>query len=97
MTALGLGPAPARRALLVRRVRLLVAATITYNLVEAAVALTAGSLASSTALVGLAANALLGWWWADPVAALVIGLVAAREGVEAWRGDSCCAGCAAPS
>jgi divalent metal cation (Fe/Co/Zn/Cd) transporter len=201
------GPSPARRLLLVRRVRLLVAATIGYNLVEAAVALTAGTLASSTALVGfgldslievssaaavawqfsgrdperreraalraiavsffalaayvsiesvralagaeradsstvgialaavsllvmpvlsviqrragrelgsasavadskqtllctylsavllvgLAANALLGWWWADPVAALLIGLVAAREGLQAWRGDSCCA------
>ncbi|HWO15133.1 MAG TPA: cation transporter [Solirubrobacterales bacterium] len=40
-------------------------------------------------LVGLLANALLGWWWADPVAALVIGAVAAKEGVDAWRGDSC--------
>jgi divalent metal cation (Fe/Co/Zn/Cd) transporter len=209
VTALGLGPAPARRSVLVRRVRLLVAATITYNLIEAAVALTAGSLASSTALVGfgldslievssaaavawqfagadperreraalraialsffalaafvtvesvralvgaaradgstvgivlaavsllvmpvlsaaqrragrelgsasavadskqtllctylsavllvgLAANALFGWWWADPAAALVIGLIAVREGLEAWRGRTCCAGC----
>jgi divalent metal cation (Fe/Co/Zn/Cd) transporter len=40
-------------------------------------------------LVGLLANALCGWWWADPVAALVIGAVAAREGVESWRGESC--------
>ena len=40
-------------------------------------------------LVGLLANALLGWWWADPAAALVIAAVAAREGVESWRGDSC--------
>jgi divalent metal cation (Fe/Co/Zn/Cd) transporter len=31
-------------------------------------------------LVGLGANALLGWWWADPVAALVIAAVALREG-----------------
>jgi divalent metal cation (Fe/Co/Zn/Cd) transporter len=40
-------------------------------------------------LVGLGANALLGWWWADPVAALVIAAVAAREGWESWQGESC--------
>jgi divalent metal cation (Fe/Co/Zn/Cd) transporter len=40
-------------------------------------------------LVGLLSNALLGWWWADPGAALVIAAVAAREGVESWRGESC--------
>jgi divalent metal cation (Fe/Co/Zn/Cd) transporter len=44
-------------------------------------------------LVGLLANALAGWWWADPVAALVIGAVAAREGIETWRGDACCDAC----
>ncbi len=41
-------------------------------------------------LVGLGANALLGWWWADPLAGVVIAAVAAREGVTAWRGDGCC-------
>jgi divalent metal cation (Fe/Co/Zn/Cd) transporter len=41
-------------------------------------------------LVGLGANALLGWWWADPVTALAIAAVAVREGRDAWRGDSCC-------
>jgi divalent metal cation (Fe/Co/Zn/Cd) transporter len=40
-------------------------------------------------LAGLLANALAGWWWADPVAALVIAGVAAREGIESWRGESC--------
>ena len=40
-------------------------------------------------LVGLGANALVGWWWADPLAALVIAAVAVREGRESWRGDSC--------
>jgi divalent metal cation (Fe/Co/Zn/Cd) transporter len=40
-------------------------------------------------LVGLSLNALAGWWWADPAAALVIAGVAAREGRESWRGDSC--------
>ena len=40
-------------------------------------------------LAGLLLNALAGWWWADPVAALVIAGIAAREGVESWRGDAC--------
>ncbi|CAM4175156.1 cation transporter [Nocardiopsis rhodophaea] len=198
---------PARRATLVRRVRLIVAATVAYNVVEAIVAITAGALASSTALIafgldstievvsalavawqfsagdhetrervtlrviavsffalaayvtwdslsglvgadradhstiglvlaalsllvmpflsyaerrtgrelgsvtavadskqtllctylsavllaGLALNSFFGWWWADPVAALVIAGVALKEGIEAWRGDGCCA------
>ncbi|MGZ4372209.1 MAG: cation transporter, partial [Gaiellaceae bacterium] len=40
-------------------------------------------------LVGLLLNALVGWWWADPAAALVIAGVAAREGRESWQGESC--------
>ena len=44
-------------------------------------------------LVGLGANALAGWWWADPLAALVIAGVALREGVQGWKGDERCAGC----
>jgi len=40
-------------------------------------------------LVGLLANALAGWWWADPAAALVIAAVAGKEGWESWKGDSC--------
>ena len=206
MTLLSLGPSPARRAVLGRRIRWFVSATIAYNVVEGVVALAAGSRASSTALtgfgldsvievasaaavawqfsgrdpgareqqalrviafsffglaafvtvdavrsllgagtaehssvglalaatslvvmpllsygqrrtgrelgsrsavadsqqtllctylsavllVGLALNSLFGWSWADPVAALVIAAVAVREGVDAWRGDSCC-------
>jgi divalent metal cation (Fe/Co/Zn/Cd) transporter len=46
-------------------------------------------------LIGLGANALFGWWWADPAAALVISAVALREGLESWRGESC--GCCAPA
>ena len=42
-------------------------------------------------LAGLLLNDWYGWGWADPVAALIIAAVAAREGVEAWRGDACCA------
>jgi divalent metal cation (Fe/Co/Zn/Cd) transporter len=210
MTAIALGPPIARREQLTRRIRRLVAATITWNLLEAATAMTAGTLASSTALTGfgldsiaevtsaaavawqfsapspaarqtrettalrvtavsffvlaayitatsiraltgdgparhslpgialaaasllvmpllsaaqrragrelgsasavadskqtllctclsavllagLLANAVLGWRWADPLAALVIAAAAAREGRNAWRGDPCCA------
>ncbi|MEV0486585.1 cation transporter [Streptomyces sp. NPDC050508] len=209
MTAMSLGPSPARQDALTRRIRLLVAATITYNVIEAIVAITAGTLASSTALVGfgldsvievssaaavawqfsardhaarearerttlriiafsffalasyvtvdavraltgtgeaersvpgivlaalslavmpflsaaqrragrelgsasavadskqtllctylsavllvgLVANAALGWAWADPIAGLVIAVVAVKEGRDAWRGDGCC-------
>lgn len=46
-------------------------------------------------LIGLGANALFGWWWADPLAALVIAGVALREGLASWRGDAC--GCCAPA
>ena len=41
-------------------------------------------------LVGLSLNALLGWWWADPVTALAIAAVAINEGRNAWRGEACC-------
>lgn len=209
MASLTLAPTPARRDQLTRRIRLLVAATITYNIIEAVVAITAGTLASSTALVGfgldsvievssaaavawqfsatdhqvrearektalriiaisffalaayvgtdaaralagtnqaerslpgialaalslavmpvlsaaqrrtgrelgsasavadskqtllctylsavlllgLLANLALGWSWADPLAALAVAGVAAKEGRDAWRGDTCC-------
>lgn len=207
LLTIGVGPAKQRRQQLVRRIRLLVAATIGYNVAEAVIALTAGTIASSTALigfgldsvievasaaavawqfsaidhekrekvalriiavsffalaayvsfeavqalitahrpdhssvgmilaavsvavmpglsyaqrraarelgsrtavadskqtllctylsavllVGLAANSFLGWWWADPIAALAIAAVAVKEGREAWKGDTCCA------
>jgi divalent metal cation (Fe/Co/Zn/Cd) transporter len=45
---------------------------------------------SAALLVGLGLNALLGWWWADPLTALVIAGVAAKEGRDSWRGDACC-------
>ncbi|MFJ4698154.1 cation transporter [Streptomyces sp. NPDC088768] len=215
MTAISLGPSPARREALARRVRLLVAATLTYNVIEAVVAVTAGTRASSTALIGfgldsvievssaaavawqfsaddhavrearektalrivavsffalaayvasdavraltgggeaghsapgvviaalslvvmpflsaaqrragrelgsasavadsrqtllctylsavlllgLVLHAALGWSWADPVAALAIAAVAAKEGRDAWRGKGCCVPAAGP-
>lgn len=45
---------------------------------------------SAVLLVGLALNSLLGWSWADPIAGLVIAAIAVKEGVNAWRGDTCC-------
>ena len=45
---------------------------------------------SAVLLVGLVANAWLGWSWADPIAALIIASVAIKEGLEAWRGEACC-------
>lgn len=45
---------------------------------------------AATLLVGLLANALAGWWWADPIAALVIAGLALREGIKSWRGEGCC-------
>jgi divalent metal cation (Fe/Co/Zn/Cd) transporter len=44
---------------------------------------------SAAVLVGLVANSLFGWWWADAIAGLVIAVFAIREGIEAWRGDAC--------
>ena len=44
---------------------------------------------SAAVLIGLVANSLFGWWWADAVAGLVIAAFAVREGIEAWRGDAC--------
>jgi divalent metal cation (Fe/Co/Zn/Cd) transporter len=45
---------------------------------------------SLAALVGIGLNAALSWWWADPVAAVVISLLIIHEGREAWRGEDCC-------
>lgn len=42
---------------------------------------------SGTVLIGLLLNGLFGWAWADSVAALVVAVLAIREGMEAWRGD----------
>ncbi len=46
---------------------------------------------SAAVLAGLLLNSLLGWWWADPAAALVLAVLAVKEGREAWRGHHCCA------
>ncbi|WP_327688882.1 cation transporter [Streptomyces tubercidicus] len=56
---LGNAPAPARREALARRIRWLVAATIAYNVIEAIVAITAGTIASSTALIGFGLDSVI--------------------------------------
>ena len=45
---------------------------------------------SAILLLGLGLNALFGWWWADPVAGLVMIPIIAKEGIEALRGKTCC-------
>jgi len=47
------------------------------------------SYLSAALLVGLLLNSLLGWAWADSLAALIIAGFAVREGLEAWRGEAC--------
>ncbi|MEU7829544.1 MULTISPECIES: cation transporter [unclassified Nonomuraea] len=61
LPGIGMPPAPdpARRAMLRRRIRLLVAATITYNVIEAIVAITAGTIASSAALIGFGLDSIV--------------------------------------
>jgi divalent metal cation (Fe/Co/Zn/Cd) transporter len=43
------------------------------------------AVTSAATLLGVGLNAWLGWWWADPVAALVIAALAVKEGLEAWE------------
>ncbi|MGI3784969.1 MAG: cation transporter, partial [Janthinobacterium lividum] len=63
MTLLVLGPSPARRALLSRRVRWFVAATISYDVALAVVALAAGARASSSALIGFGLDSVVEVAW----------------------------------
>jgi divalent metal cation (Fe/Co/Zn/Cd) transporter len=48
---------------------------------------------SAIGLAGVALNGAFGWWWADPLAALVMVPIIAREGVEGLRGEPCCHDC----
>lgn len=45
---------------------------------------------SAILLGGLLLNALVGWWWADPVAALIMVPIVLKEGIEGLRGETCC-------
>jgi len=56
---------------------------------DAACSITCAYMAA-TLLAGLALNALFGWWWADPIAALGIVYFLVREAREAWNGEDCC-------
>jgi divalent metal cation (Fe/Co/Zn/Cd) transporter len=47
---------------------------------------------SAILLAGLILNALFSWWWADPIAALVMIPIIVKEGIEALRGETCCDG-----
>ena len=45
---------------------------------------------SAILLMGLLLNAFLGWWWADPIAALIMVPIIVKEGLEGLRGETCC-------
>jgi len=45
---------------------------------------------SAILLAGLILNAAFGWWWADPIAALAMTPIIAKEGLNAWQGKACC-------
>ena len=45
---------------------------------------------SAILLGGLLLNAVFGWWWADPIAALIMVPIIVKEGIEALRGETCC-------
>lgn len=47
------------------------------------------SYLAAVLLVGLILNTALGWWWADPIAAIAIAALAFNEGRNAWRGETC--------
>ena len=51
---------------------------------------------SAILLCGLLLNALWGWWWADPIAALIMVPIIANEGIGALRGKPCCKTCSVP-
>jgi divalent metal cation (Fe/Co/Zn/Cd) transporter len=48
---------------------------------------------SAMVLGGLLVNALFGWWWADPVAGLLMVPIMAKEGIDALKGKACCGDC----
>jgi divalent metal cation (Fe/Co/Zn/Cd) transporter len=48
---------------------------------------------SAILLLGLGLNAVLGWWWADPIAGLAMVPIIAKEGIDALRGKTCCDSC----
>jgi divalent metal cation (Fe/Co/Zn/Cd) transporter len=96
-------PLPSTLGLVVTSLSILVMVWLARAKRRCAAALGSGALAadafqatacwwlSLVTLAGLGLNALFGWWWADPVAALAMAGLIGREGVESWRGkDPCC-------
>ena len=76
------------------RVKLQLAQALGSRAVQAEAAQTSlCALLSGAVLVGLGANALFGWWWADPAAGLFIAVAAAYTAVRMWRADSLADSC----
>jgi len=105
MKLLGLGEAPERSPVGLVLVTLSVVVMPSLAWAKRRVATDLGSVAlradaaqtnlctylSAVVLLGLAANALVGWWWMDPLAGLAVAALAVREGIEAWRSGDLCA------
>jgi divalent metal cation (Fe/Co/Zn/Cd) transporter len=105
MKLLGLGEPPERSPMGLALVALSVIVMPTLAWAKRRVAAELGSVAlradaaqtnlctylSAVVLLGLAANALAGWWWMDPLAGLAVAALAGREGIEAWRSGDLCA------
>jgi divalent metal cation (Fe/Co/Zn/Cd) transporter len=105
MKLLGLGEPPERSLIGLGLVALSVIVMPTLAWAKRRVAAELGSVAlradaaqtnlctylSAVVLLGLAANALAGWWWMDPLAGLAVAALAVREGIEAWRSGDLCA------
>jgi divalent metal cation (Fe/Co/Zn/Cd) transporter len=92
-------PAPSRIGILLTAISLLVMPYLAREKLKVAAELGSAAMRadaheqvacawlSGTTLAGLGLNAALGWWWADPAAAVLMVPLIAREGWEAWRGD----------
>jgi divalent metal cation (Fe/Co/Zn/Cd) transporter len=96
-------PRPSALGLVVTSLSMLVMVWLARAKGRCAAALGSGALAadafqatacwwlSLVTLAGVGLNALFGWWWADPLAALAMASLIGREGIESWRGvDPCC-------
>jgi divalent metal cation (Fe/Co/Zn/Cd) transporter len=81
---------------LLARLKLQLATALGSRAVQAEAAQTTlCALLSGAVLLGLGANMLFGWWWADPAAGLFIAVAAAYTAVRMWRADSLAEGCCA--
>jgi cation diffusion facilitator family transporter len=83
VTALALGIMPFLGWMKLRTARMLSSRALRADAYETI----ACAWLSLATLTGLVLNAALGWWWADPLAALAVVPLVIREGLEAWRGE----------